>query len=316
MRILSSIIVMATISVAITTAQETTCTCDPAQYEGMENRITTLENLTASLQHSLSKLKQDSNKMKKLTVASLNVALTPEEDQCEQTQELVNMIGGLSFYSGLGPNSCELMGSALYPASACSQLHEACRKPSGTYFIRSFVYTEVYCEMDVFDGGWTRFGRGGMASVWDFVDEDEREVALTIINRLDVKLIQDLRFNTFRVFTNVTFRMVADNSFNPSTLEMRSLPWLEEVSLTIGNGGDKTRLELTEEGDRLTCFAGGSTRCGHSGLPRTDEPSGRVAFTSVYFGPRAVDRGATAHQSQWQRNRYTWSGSFYYLLAK
>ncbi|XP_022085445.1 uncharacterized protein LOC110976476 [Acanthaster planci] len=310
------LVVIATLSVAWTTAQDTPCTCDYTQYEGLESRITTLETLTSSLHDTVFKVRQDNNKMKKLTVASLNIALTPEENQCQHVEELVNIIGGLSFYVGLGPNSCELMGTALYPAVACSQLHEACRKPSGSYFVRSTVFTEVYCEMDEFGGGWTRFGRGGMESAWNYQDENESEVTLIVISPRDVKLIQDLRFNTFRVSTDVTFRMQADDSTSPSTVYTRTLPWLEEKPFTIGYGRDHTRLELTDEGDRLNCFAGGSSRCGEDGLPRTDEPSARVAFTSVYFGPRAEDRGAQAHQSEWSRNRFTWSGSFYYLLAK
>ena len=101
------------------------------------------------------------------------------------------------------------------------------------------------------EGGWTRFGSADMGSVWNYRDESETEVTLTIISAADIKLAKDLNFNTFRVLTDVEFRLQADDSTNPSSVETRSLPWLEPETLTIGVGRDHTRLELTEDGDFL-----------------------------------------------------------------
>ncbi|XP_033642524.1 uncharacterized protein LOC117302649 [Asterias rubens] len=286
---------------------------DACQTPGIETRISNLEV-------ALVTVNQDNTKMKKLIMATLNVVLSPEETQCEHTQHIAEVIGDLPFIFNQGHSSCALMGTAAHPAASCSQLHEACQRPSGDYFvIMRGIFTQVYCEMSESEGGWTRFGSADMGSVWNYRDESETEVTLTIISAADIKLAKDLNFNTFRVLTDVEFRLQADDSTNPSSVETRSLPWLEPETLTIGAGRDHTRLELTEDGDRMACFAGGSSRCGEQGLPRVDQPSDRLVITSLYFGPRAVSRGAyvsSAHTTTWPRNRYTWSGSYYYLLAK
>ena len=65
---------------------------------------------------------------------------------------------------------------------------------------------------------------------------------------MEIKLMRDLQFNIFKVSTDVEFTMQADDTTNPSSLEMRSLPWLEKMTLSIGQGRDHTRLELTDEG--------------------------------------------------------------------
>ncbi|XP_071808542.1 echinolectin 1-like [Asterias amurensis] len=296
-------------------AQE--CNCDATEYKEMVTRLSLLEASVSSLKTIVFRLKQETNKMKKLTLVSLNVALTPEEDQCKQSQELYHLIEGLSIHIGVGHGSCELMGTIQYPAVSCKNLMETCQQPSGLYFVQGSASSQVYCLMDEFGGGWTRFGKGGMESTWNYRDEDETEINLDLISPQDIKMIKVSDFNTFKIFTDVEFYLQAEDSSNPSTLIALTLPSLEPKSISIGQGRDHTHLELTEEGDRLACRSGTAilTRCGEGNLPPIDKPSKPLVLISVFFGPRAVGQGADGTHG-WARNRYTWSGSYYYLLAK
>ena len=50
----------------------------------------------------------------------------------------------LPFIFNQGHSSCALMGTAAHPAASCSQLHEACQRPSGDYFvIMRGIFTQV-----------------------------------------------------------------------------------------------------------------------------------------------------------------------------
>ncbi len=67
-------------------------------------------------------------------------------------------------------------------------------------------------------------------------------------------------------------------------------------------------------GERIECVGANSNRCGHGSTPPVGTTSQRLAILTLYFGPRAS--GASAHQDEWSRNKYTWNGSYYYILAK
>ncbi|XP_038061162.1 uncharacterized protein LOC119731933 [Patiria miniata] len=210
-------------------------------------------------------------------------------------------------------------GTMQNPATSCSEILEVCKQsPSGVYYLlgaRNKQYP-VYCEMP---GGWARFGKGNMQSVWNYEGEDEAEINLGIISDDEIEAIKNLPFSNFTIRTDVTFSVQADDSKNPSTVHALYLPSLQTVSINLpmDKSNDNTRLRFKEEGDRVMCLGGPSSNlCGQDGLPRKNEATERLVVTNVYFGPRAVDRGATATRSEWRRNRYTWDGSFYYLLAK
>ncbi|XP_038060747.1 uncharacterized protein LOC119731615 [Patiria miniata] len=167
--------------------------------------------------------------------------------------------------------------------------------------------------------GWARFGKGNMQSVWNYEDEDEAEINLDIISDDEIEAIKNLTFTDFMIRTDVNFSLLADDSRNPSTIYALYLPSLKTVSLNIpmDKYSDNTELRFNDAGDRVMCFGKYAEHlCGQDGLPRKNEATERLVVTNVYFGPRAVDRGATATRSNWFRNRYTWDGSFYNLLAK
>ncbi|XP_038061206.1 uncharacterized protein LOC119731954 [Patiria miniata] len=215
------------------------------------------------------------------------------------------------------PTPCA-SGTVQNPATSCSEILEVCKQPpSGVYYllVPGNKQYPVYCEMP---GGWARFGKGNMQSVWNYKDEDEAEINLDIISDDEIEAIKNLPFTDFMIRTDVTFSLQADDSRNPSTVHALYLPSLQTVSINIPlRYTNNNRLQFNEEGDRVMCLSGSSINlCGQDGLPRRNEATERLVVTNVYFGPRAVDRGATATRSEWRRNSYTWDGSFYYLLAK
>ena len=60
--------------------------------------------------------------------------------------------------------------------------------------------------MKLFGGGWARYGQAEKQSVWNFVNEDLIEVRLQIMEPADVKEMIDMKYNTFKIHTDVTFR--------------------------------------------------------------------------------------------------------------
>ncbi|XP_038061158.1 uncharacterized protein LOC119731931 [Patiria miniata] len=210
-------------------------------------------------------------------------------------------------------------GTEQNPATSCSEILEVCEQPpSGVYHLLGAGNKQypVYCEMP---GGWARFGKGNMQSVWNYTDEDEAEINLAIISDDEIEAIKTLSFSDFMIRTDVTFSVQADDSTNPSTVHALYLPSLQTVSINIpmDTNNDNTELRFNEEGDRVMCLSSSNTNrnlCGRNGLPRKNEATDRLVVTNVYFGPRA--NGASGYNLQWRCNSYTWDGSFYYLLAK
>ncbi|XP_022100008.1 uncharacterized protein LOC110984290 [Acanthaster planci] len=205
-------------------------------------------------------------------------------------------------------------GTEQQPAISCSEIAEVCqRPPNGMYYLLGDANKQhcVYCEMP---SGLARFGKGNMQSCWNYKNEDREEVHLNIISKTEIAMIKGFSFNEFQIHTDVEFSLQADDSTNPSVVEVLYLPSFQALNLSIRHGFDKTRLSFATGGDRLVCNGERSTACGLNGLPFRDEQSQFLAITALHFTPRI--QGASAHSDEWHRNRYSWSGSYYYILAR
>ncbi|XP_072171725.1 echinolectin 1-like [Diadema setosum] len=212
------------------------------------------------------------------------------------------------------------LGNPDNPALSCQHILEVCSRPCGYYYIAAAgVYTKVFCEMTQNGGGWVRYGKSDMGSVWNYVEENEAEVELEIISASSIKQMQELKFTEFYVRTDVDFQMVGDDSVNPSRLITRTMPWLEEKEVYInGYANDHTRLQFQSNSvETMTCIPGGSSKCGQGGTPSANGESKPFFFESVYFGPRAEGAQLSSTLAgQWHRNRYTWNGTYYFVYAK
>ncbi|XP_071500909.1 echinolectin 1-like [Diadema antillarum] len=212
------------------------------------------------------------------------------------------------------------LGSPDNPALSCQHILNVGYKPSGYYFITAAgVYTKVYCEMDLNGGGWVRYGKSGMGSVWHYVDENEAEVDLEIIPPSSIKQMIELKFTEFFVQTDVFFQMVGDDSVNPSSLTTRTIPWLEERKVYIdGYANDHTRLQFQSNSvEIMTCIPGSTSKCGQGGTPSANGESKPFFFESLYFGPRAAGAELSSTLAgQWHRNKYSWNGTYYFVYAR
>jgi uncharacterized protein YihD (DUF1040 family) len=117
------------------------------------------------------------------------------------------------------------------------------------------------------------------------------------------KCLQDVS-----VDTDLTFRVQRDDSHHASFIKYirKDTGAFETFSLRGGNS-DHTRLEF--DGTTLTCpEASGSERC--NSLPTG--AAVEVILVEVKFQPREA---ASAHKDQWQRNKYSVSGSKYNVVV-
>ncbi|XP_072175004.1 echinolectin 1-like [Diadema setosum] len=303
------------------------CDCDHAPSEAADGGVN-LDDVHAKvvgLESRVAEMERSNNKLKKLALAAMSVALADEGEACEEAghlgvQNLIKGFPALTLSPPVQPTSglCDQLGTPAAPASSCRHLKLACNRPSGMYFINNGYFTKVYCEMELFGGGWARYGKGGMQSQWNFVDEDMIEVNLEIIDPRDIKEMIDMTYNTFQVHTDVRFSLQADDSTNPSRVNARILPWFHRAAYFIeGYGENFTRLEFIAGGNRITCriTPGTSHKCGYGRVPKPNEESDQILIESVYFGPRATASGANVYREDWQANRFTWQGSYYYVYA-
>ena len=102
--------------------------------------------------------------------------------------------------------------------------------------------------MESFGGGWTRFGKGNMSSLWNYVDEDEQTTTIDVISDSDILKMKKLHFTEFRILTDVQFWLQADDSVNPSSLSVTFLPSLISGEMSIVGSADHTHLVFDEEG--------------------------------------------------------------------
>ncbi|XP_071500910.1 echinolectin 1-like [Diadema antillarum] len=211
------------------------------------------------------------------------------------------------------------LGTPDNPAFSCQHILDVCYKPSGYYYIiAAGVYIKVYCEMDLNGGGWVRYGKSSMGSVWHYVDENKAEADLEIIPPSSIKQMSELKFAEFFVETDVVFQMFGDNSVNPSNLTTRTIPWLEQRKVYIdGYADDLTRLQFQLNSvEIMTCIPGSSSKCGQGGTPSANGESKPFFFESVHFGPRAKGAQLPSHSRRWHRNRYSWNGTYYFVYAR
>ncbi|XP_030835256.1 uncharacterized protein LOC105447393 [Strongylocentrotus purpuratus] len=289
-----------------------------------------MQEKMATLESRVSDLERSSNKLKKLALAAISVALADDGETCSEAEALGvhNLMKGfpamtLSTAQSQPTTSlhqyCDDLGTSIKPALSCNQLKLSCNKPSGVYCLDNGYFTEVFCEMDLFGGGWARYGQAEKQNVWNFVDEDMIEVRLQVMQPAELKEMIDMKYNTFKIHTDVTFSMQADDSTNPSRVKARVLPWFNRAAFYIdGFGENFTKLQFLPGGNRITCrnIRGTSHKCGWGEVPRPDEASDQVLIESVYFGPRSSSNGAMTHMGSWQANKYTWNGSYYFVYAK
>ena len=72
---------------------------------------------------------------------------------------------------------------------------------------------------------------------------------------------------------------------------------------------------LLNTADHIECFSSSNSHsCGQGGTPSVGTKSEQLFIQSAFFGPQAP--GATAKDVMWSRNKYSWNGSYYYVLAK
>nr|XP_054768672.1 echinolectin 1-like [Lytechinus pictus] len=296
---------------------------DSVKVDEMQEKMTRLESRVSDLERS-------SNKLKKLALAAMSVALADDGETCSEAEALGvhNLMKGfpaMTFSpSQSSPTTslhqyCDDLGTSMKPAVSCNQLKLTCNKPSGHYYLENGYFTEVFCEMELFGGGWARYGKANKQNVWNFIDEDLIEVRLQVMEPSDIKEMIDMKYNTFKIHTDVTFSVQADDSTNPSRIHARILPWFNRAPFYIdGFGENFTRLEFLPGGNRITCrnTAGTSHKCGWGEVPKPNEASEQVLIESVYFGPRSTSNGAMTYMGSWQSNKYTWNGSYYYVYAK
>ena len=100
--------------------------------------------------------------------------------------------------------------------------------------------------MDAFGGGWTRFGKGNMSSIWSYVDEDEQTVTLEMITASEMLKIKNLRFTEYRIMTDVQFWLQGDDSVNPSRLYVDFLLDLSPAEMYIDGSADHTHIIFDE----------------------------------------------------------------------
>ncbi len=102
--------------------------------------------------------------------------------------------------------------------------------------------------MDTLGGGWTRFGKGNMSSVWNYQDEDAAETTIDVIPKSDISKMQNMHFTEFKILTDVDFWLQADDSRNPSSLIFLDLTLDSQDLMQIDGIADHTHLIFDSEG--------------------------------------------------------------------
>ncbi|XP_072018223.1 uncharacterized protein [Amphiura filiformis] len=250
------------------------------------------------------------DKLKRLSLSTLKLILNPEEQMTHNSET---------------NDTCRILGTAQTPALSCYQLKEACQVPSGIYYVRggSDTFYKVYCDMETLGGGWTRFGKGNMSSLWNYHNEEVETTTINIFTDSDIIKMQHMHFHEFKILTDVQLSLQQDNSINPSALSVTLLPSFTsgQVRVTGDSNHDHTRIEFDSQGDHIECFGSKehpqSNRCGYGGTPSVGSQSPQLLIRSAFFGPRAKGSSVIFRSKELpSRNRYTWMGSYYYVLAK
>lgn len=119
-----------------------------------------------------------------------------------------------------------------------------------------------------------------------------------------------------KIKSDLKFSLQRDDSGSPSTIRyMRMDTWKIEKFQFQKGGTDHTRVEFAN--NKFTCiasYAGGShDKCDKDGNNLKNKKPIPIIILDLYLSPK---KGATAHANQFQRNRFTLSGTHYYADFK
>jgi len=135
-----------------------------------------------------------------------------------------------------------------------------------------------------------------------YANEEQNNVAVTFIKDDDVGRIAACALSA-TVSTDVTFRVRRDDSYSDSVVKFIRLNggYVETFAL---NGGYSDRTDLVYDGKTLTCT--GSANSAQCKTLQRDQPTPALII-SVDFKPKT----GKAHNNQWDRNKFSISGSYY-----
>ncbi len=160
------------------------------------------------------------------------------------------------------------------------------------------------------------FGIDG-ATDWTMVNENELAKNISVVSDQALMVYFNMLFYDVVLYSDLTFFMQADNSFNPSVLTVVEIDTQQEKEMIINYGGNQCVLTLTDTKDRMKCTSYDARRnhaCGQRNMPNKGQVSNRLLLKSVFFQPRGP--GSYTYKNQWWRNQYTWSGTKHLIIGE
>lgn len=191
-------------------------------------------------------------------------------------------------------------------------LLEACTKPAGQYRLLGLNDKTIHVVNLEKSGTETWIvvtATPTSGETWNYTNHDGNLAPITILTSEDVATIHAFNTHGYVLETDIYVQMMADGSTNPSVIEF------DGKVVTISDSSEDTVVELLD-GRILTCSTSGlrdGHRCGENDLPTLRDPyMGELLLRAITMVPR----DGNVPSGEWERNRFTFTGSRYIVKTR